>query len=193
MANAKYDGKYLRCDIVAVKDAGVGGRLFSATTDEEIPNGVIGTMGDIVEDFPEIKQLHLGVRNVEDMVIVMKPEINPDESLKSNGALGLHRNEAFKVVPVIKLQHRDRIALSEDYFKNGIPEVGNELVVDNEDGLIVSAVGSGANYKFVVTEIKNAKVPSVLLYAEEGAHLAPTYKMITLELIRIKAGTAMPA
>ena len=30
MANAKFDGKYLRCDIVAVKDAEVGGRLFSA-------------------------------------------------------------------------------------------------------------------------------------------------------------------
>ena len=182
MANAKYDGKYLRCDIVAVKDAEVGGRLFSAEIDEEIPNGVIGTMGSTIEGLPEVKELRLGVSEVEDMVIVMKPEINPDESLKSNGALGLHRNRAEKPVPVIKLQHRDRIALSEDYFKEGdVPLVGNYYKVDSTDGLMT--LGSGADYKFVVVEVKNAKVPSVLLYAEEGAHLAPTYKMITLEVI----------
>ena len=55
MANENYDGKYLRCDIVAVKDAGVGGRLFSAITDVEIPNGVIGTLGETLEGLPEIK------------------------------------------------------------------------------------------------------------------------------------------
>lgn len=178
--NAKFDGKYLRCDIVAVKDAEVGGRLHSAEIAEEVPNGVIGTLGATKADKPEVKELALGVAKVEDMVIVMRPEINPDESLKANGALGLHRNEANRPVPVIKLGHRDRIALSEDYFKAGVPSVGAELKVD-ADGLIATGVGEG--YKLIVTEVKNAKVPSVLLYAEEGAHLAPTYKMITLEVI----------
>lgn len=180
MANAKFDGKYLRCDIVAVKDAEVGGRLHSAEIAEEVPNGVIGTLGATKADKPEVKELALGVAKVEDMVIVMRPEINPDESLKANGALGLHRNEANRPVPVIKLGHRDRIALSQDYFKGGVPSVGAELKVD-ADGLI--AVGAGEGYKLIVTEVKNAKVPSVLLYAEEGAHLAPVYKMITLEVI----------
>ena len=180
MANAKFDGKYLRCDIVAVKDAEVGGRLHSAEIAEEVPNGVIGTLGATKADKPEVKELTLGVAKVEDMVIVMRPEINPDESLKANGALGLHRNEANRPVPVIKLGHRDRIALSQDYFKAGVPSVGAELKVD-VDGLIATGVGEG--YKLIVTEVKNAKVPSVLLYAEEGAHLAPVYKMITLEVI----------
>ena len=180
MSNVKYDGKYLRCDVVAVKDAEVGGRLFSAEIAEEVPNGVIGTMGATKAGKPEVKALTLGVTAPADMVIVMRPEINPDEALKANGALGLHRNEANRPVPVIKLGHRDRIALSEDYFKDGIPELGDELQVDS-DGLIAEDAGEG--YKLVVTEVKNAKVPSVLLYAEEGAHLAPTYKMITLEVI----------
>ena len=180
MANAKYDGKYLRCDIVAVKDAEVGGRLHSVEIAEEVPNGVIGTMGATKADKPEVKALALGVEKPADMVIVMRPEINPDEALKANGALGLHRNEGGRPVPAIKLGHRDRIALSEDFFKNGVPEVGAELKVA-DDGLI--AIGVGEGYKLVVTEVKNAKVPSVLLYAEEGAHLAPTYKMITLEVI----------
>jgi hypothetical protein len=181
MANAKYDGKYLRCDIVAVKDAEVGGRLHSVEIAEEIPNGVIGTMGATKADKPEVKVLSLGVTAPADMVIVMRPEINPDESLKANGALGLHRNEAGRPVPAIKLGHRDRIALSEDFFKEGVPTVGEDLKVDIADGLI--AKGAGEGYKLVVTEVKNAKVPSVLLYAEEGAHLAPNYKMITLEVI----------
>ena len=179
--NAKYDGKYLRCDVVAVKDAEVGGRLHSVEIEAEIPNGVIGTMGATKADKPEVKVLSLGVTSPADMVIVMRPEINPDEALKANAALGLHRNEAGRPVPAIKLGHRDRIALSEDFFKGGVPSVGAELKVDAADGLI--AEGAGEGWKLVVTEVKNAKVPSVLLYAEEGAHLAPNYKMITLEVI----------
>lgn len=177
--NAKFDGKYLRCDIVAVKDAEVGGRLHSAEIAEEVPNGVIGTLGATKAGKPEVKELALGVTKVEDMVIVMRPEINPDESLKSNGALGLHRNEANRPVPVIKLGHRDRIALSQDYFKAGVPSVGAELKVD-ADGLIV--VGAGEGYKLVVVEVRNDKMPA-LLYAEEGAKRTPIYKMITLEVI----------
>ena len=191
MANANYDGKYLRCDIVAVKDAEVGGRLFSAMSDKELPNGVIGTLENTLEDMPEVKVFSLGVADSDNMFIVMKPEINPDEYLKSNGALGLHRNRALKPVPVIKLQNRDRIALSEDYFKNGIPQVGDELVVD-DDGLIIKAVGTGADYMLVVTEVRNDKIPA-LLYGEDGARKRPIHKMITLELIKVKAGSGMPA
>ena len=179
MANAKYDGKYLRCDIVAVKDAGVGGRLFSVVSDQELPNGVIGTMENTLEDMTEVKSFSLGVADSDNMFIVMKPEINPDEYLKSNGALGLHRNRAYKPVPVIRLQHRDRIALSEDYFKNGIPELGSTHMVD-DDGLMKK--GTGADYIFIVTEIKNDKIPA-LLYAEEKKRKRPIHKMITLELI----------
>ena len=179
MSNAKFDGKYLRCDIVAVKDAEVGGRLHSAEIAEEVPNGVIGTLGATLEDLPEVKELALGVARVEDMVIVMRPEINPDECLKSNGALGLHRNEANRLVPVIKLQHRDRIALSEDYFKGGVASVGNGFKVD-DDGLM--SKGQGSEYKFIVVEVRNDKVPA-LLYAKDGAKGRPMYKMITLELI----------
>ena len=191
MSNAKFDGKYLRCDIVAVKYAEVGVRLFSAEIAEEVPNGVIGTLGATKADKPEVNELALGVTKVEDMVIVIRPEINPDEYLKSNGALGLHRNKANKPVPVIRLQNRDRIALSEDYFKNGVPEVGDELVVDN-DGLMIKVVGSGKDYKFVVTEIRNDKIPA-LLYGEDEARRRPIYKMITLELVKVKAGSSMPA
>ena len=181
MSNSKYDGKYLRCDIAFVRDAGVGGRLYSAEINEEVPNGVIGVMGATKADKPEVKAFTLGVKSGEDMYIVMKPEINYDERYKVDGALGNFRNKANKPFPIIRLQKRDRIVLSEDFIKKVGVQVGDKLAVDT-DGLL-KAEGSG-DAKFVVTEIKDSHVANYLMYDEEGAYLAPKpYKMITLEVI----------
>ena len=59
MANAKYDGKYLRCDIAFVRDAQVGGRLYSAQINEEVANGVFGYMGATLANKPEVKAFAL--------------------------------------------------------------------------------------------------------------------------------------
>ena len=180
MANAKYDGKYLRCDIAFVRDAQVGGRLYSAEIAEE-PNGVIGVMGATKADKPEVKAFTLGVKAGEDMYIVMKPEINYDERYKVDGALGNFRNKANKPFPIIRLQKRDRIVLSEDFIKKVGVQVGDKLAVDTDGLLKAEASGDG---KFIVTEIKDSHVPNHLMHAEEGDFLAPkAYKLITLEVI----------
>lgn len=181
MANTKYDGKYLRCDISAVRDAQVGGRIYSAEIAEEVPNGVIGIMGATKADKPEVKAFTLGVKAGEDMYIVMKPEINPDERFRTDNALGIHRNPANKPFPIIRLQKRDRITLSEDFIKKVGVQVGDKLAVDADGLLKAEASGDG---KFIVTEIKDSHVANYLMYSEEGAYLAPkAYKMITLEVI----------
>ena len=181
MANAKYDGKYLRCDIAFVRDAQVGGRLYSAEIAEEVPNGVIGVMGATKADKPEVKAFTLGVKSGEDMYIVMKPEINYDERYMTDGALGNFRNKANKPFPIIRLQKRDRIALSEDFIKKEGVQVGDKLAVDTDGLLKAEASGDG---KFIVTEIKDSHVPNHLMHAEEGDFLAPkAYKLITLEVI----------
>ena len=183
MANTKYDGKYLRCDIAFVRDAGVGGRLYSAEINEEVPNGVIGVMGATKADKPEVKAFTLGVKSGEDMYIVMKPEINYDERYKVDGALGNFRNKANKPFPIIRLQKRDRIALSEDFIKLEVSQitVGKKLAVDTDGLLKAEASGDG---KFIVTEIKDSHVPNHLMHAEEGDFLAPkAYKLITSEVI----------
>ena len=59
MSNAKYDGKYLRCDISFVRDALVGGRLYSAEINEEVPSGVFGYMGATLANKPEVKAFAL--------------------------------------------------------------------------------------------------------------------------------------
>ncbi len=183
MSNVKYDGKYLRCDVSFVRDAGVGGRLYSAEINEEVPNGVIGVMGATKADKPEVKAFTLGVKAGEDMYIVMKPEINYDERYKTDGALGNFRNEANKPFPIIRLQKRDRIVLSEDFIKLEASQitVGKKLAVDTDGLLKAEASGDG---KFIVTEIKDSHVPNHLMHAEEGDFLAPkAYKLITLEVI----------
>ena len=181
MSNSKYDGKYLRCDISFVRDAGVGGRLYSAEINEEVPNGVIGVMGATKADKPEVKAFTLGVKSGEDMYIVMKPEINYDERYMTDGALGNFRNKANKPFPIIRLQKRDRIVLSEDFIKKVGVQVGDKLAVDT-DGLLKAE--SSGNGKFIVTEIKDSHVANHLMYSESGANLAPkAYKMITLEVI----------
>ena len=176
-----YEG-YFRCDVSFVKDAGVGGRLYSAEIGVEVPNGVIGVMKATKVGKPEVKEFVLGVESGEDMYIVMKPEINPDERFRTDNALGNHRNPANKPFPIIRLQKRDRITLSQDFIK-GVPQitVGTKLAVDT-DGLLKAE--SASDGKFIVTEIKDSHVANHLMYSEEGANLAPkAYKMITLEVI----------
>ena len=181
MANAKYDGKYLRCDIAFVRDAGVGGRLYSAEINEEVPNGVIGVMGATKADKPEVKAFTLGVKSGEDMYIVMKPEINYEERHRTDYALGIFRNKVNKPFPIIRLQKRDRIVLSEDFIKKVGVQVGDKLAVDTDGLLKAEASGDG---KFIVTEIKDSHVANHLMHAEEGDFLAPkAYKLITLEVI----------
>ena len=185
MSNSKYDGKYLRCDIAFVRDAGVGGRLYSAEINEEVPNGVIGVMGATKAGKPEVKAFTLGVQSGEDMYIVMKPEINYDERYKVDGALGNFRNEANKPFPIIRLQKRDRIVLSKDYIlkRGGEIEIGDKVAVVSNNGLL-TVVSDGVGARFIVTEIKDSHVPNHLMHAEEGDFLAPKpYKMITLEVI----------
>ena len=193
MANAKYDGKYLRCDISAVRDAVVGGRLYSAQINEELPNGVFGTMGATLADKPEVKAFALPttntIKDAKDLYIVMKPEIVTDETFKDSGKMGNFRNEPNKPFPIIRVQERDRVTLSQDYFtKSGDIAVGDAFVVDTKGLLVHKAAPSNTTekYKFVVTEIVKSHIANFLAFDEGGSHLAPVaYNLITVEMMAV--------
>ena len=193
MANAKYDGKYLRCDISFVRDAVVGGRLYSAQINEELPNGVFGTMGATLADKPEVKAFALPttntIKDAKDLYIVMKPEIVTDETFKDSGKIGNFRNEANKPFPIIRVQERDRVTLSQDYFtKSGEIAVGDAFVVDTKGLLVHKAAPAVATekYKFVVTEIVKSHIANFLAFDEGGSHLAPVaYNLITVEMMAV--------
>ena len=193
MANAKYDGKYLRCDISFVRDAVVGGRLYSAQINEEVPNGVIGVMGATLADKPEVKTFTLpdatAIKDARELYIVMKPEIVTDETFKDSGKIGNFRNPANKPFPIIRVQERDRVTLSQDYFtKSGDIKVGDAFVVDTKGLLVYKAAPANTTekYKFVVTEIVKSHIANYLAYDESGSHLAPAaYNLITVEMIAV--------
>ena len=193
MANAKYDGKYLRCDISFVRDSVVGGRLYSAQINEELPNGVFGTMGATLADKPEVKAFALPttntIKDAKDLYIVMKPEIVTDETFKDSGKIGNFRNEPNKPFPIIRVQERDRVTLSQDYFtKSGEIAVGDAFVVDTKGLLVHKAAPSNTTekYKFVVTEIVKSHIANFLAFDEGGSHLAPVaYNLITVEMMAV--------
>lgn len=193
MANAKYDGKYLRCDISFVRDAVVGGRLYSAEINEEVPNGVFGTMGATLADKPEVKAFALPtadtIKDANEIYIVMKPEIITDEQFKDSGKIGNFRNTANKPFPIIRVQERDRVTLSADYFtKTGDIAVGDAFVINTKGLLEYKATPSNTTekYKLVVTEIKKSHIANYLMYDESGAVLAPgAYNLITVELMAV--------
>lgn len=193
MANTKYDGKYLRCDIAFVRDALVGGRLYSAEINEEVPNGVFGTMGATLENKPEVKAFALPtattIKDANEIYIVMKPEIITDEQFKDSGKIGNFRNPANKPFPIIRVQERDRVTLSADYFtKSGAIDVGDAFVINTKGLLEYKATPSNTTekYKLVVTEIKKSHIANYLMYDDAGAVLAPSaYNLITVELMAV--------
>ena len=193
MSNAKYDGKYLRCDISFVRDAVVGGRLYSAEINEEVPNGVFGTMGATLKNKPEVKTFTLpdatAIKDARELYIVMKPEIVTDETFKDSGKIGNFRNPANKPFPIIRVQERDRVTLSQDYFtKSGDIKVGDAFVVDTKGLLVHKAAPANTTekYKFVVTEIVKSHIANYLAYDESESHLAPAaYNLITVEMIAV--------
>ena len=194
MANAKYDGKYLRCDISFVRDAVVGGRLYSAQINEELPNGVFGTMGATLADKPEVKAFALpttnDIKDAKELYIVMKPEIVTDEQFKDSGKIGNFRNEANKPFPIIRVQERDRVTLSQDYFtKSGTDIAVGDAFVLNANGLLVHKATPAVateKYKFVVTEIVKSHIANFLAFDEGGSHLAPVaYNLITVEMMAV--------
>ena len=194
MANAKYDGKYLRCDISFVRDAVVGGRLYSAQINEELPNGVFGTMGATLADKPEVKAFALpttnDIKDAKELYIVMKPEIVTDETFKDSGKIGNFRDEANKQLPIIRVQERDRVTLSQDYFTKSASDiaVGDAFVVDTKGLLVHKAAPSNTTekYKFVVTEIVKSHIANFLAFDEGGSHLAPVaYNLITVEMMAV--------
>ena len=193
MSNAKYDGKYLRCDISFVRDAVVGGRLYSAEINEEVPNGVFGTMGATLASKPEVKAFALPttetIKGANEIYIVMKPEIIADEQFKDSGKIGTFRNPANKPFPIIRVQERDRVTLSADYFtKSDAIAVGDAFVINTKGLLEYKATPSNTTekYKLVVTEIKKSHIANYLMYDESGAVLAPSaYNLITVELMAV--------
>lgn len=198
---------YFRTDLSQVKATNRGGRLYSAKHNLEIPNGVLGYLGDYIEGSTEVRNF---VAPTADLikaklpVIVMKPEINYKQDRKTDDAIGIFRNPANKAFPVVPLEELDGIDLSFDYFDLTGKTGGKTKEVEVGDKFVLQAnavAGTQLKYSASVPLLTNAcfyfKVVGVVnshianyVYTDGSAtasmYPAP-YKMIQLELVKVIA------
>ena len=171
--------KYYRVDTANVKDTKVGGRLYSAVYTEDLPNGVLGDLGDFVEGSELIREFVLPTTSTAKTLVpylVFKPEINYDESSRAYRKLGIHRNPANKAFPVVKLQNNDTIRFSEDYLTKGSEIKVGDLFVLTEDGLLEN-VEDKTGYKFYVEVVKIENSHLVNYIAGNGTRQPQPYKL----------------
>lgn len=190
MATA-YDNKYLAVLGGNIKSQNAGGRLFTGIFNKDLPNGVIGNMGATVVGKEEIKDFKLPttdtIKNGDALYMVMTPEIFKDTRYHENMALGKFVNKANKPFPLVPLEVRDRIRLSEDYFNatgKGSAVAQGDTFVLTTDGLFkysASASASDNKYKFVVTEVEVSHIANYV-YSDGNRFPAP-YKIFTVEMV----------
>ena len=121
------------CHTIRVKEAGVGGRLYSAIHTSALPNGSVIFLGGKSTSSSEIYDAVVPTTELiakETPMLVMCPEIMYDETRRANYALGNFINKANKSFPVIPLSEFDEIELSKEGFA-GTPEVGKYVVLEN--------------------------------------------------------------
>ena len=186
--------KYLRCDISNMKETNIGGRLYSAQTDKVVANGYIGYLGDYLNGSTEVRKLLAPTAELIETgtpVIVMRPEINYDESKERNKAFGIFRNEANRPVPTIPFHEFDGVDLSTDYFKkdSGAIAIGDIFELQSKDlteedvqlSYVASPTASGHKGYFKVIGIKDSH--QAIYLAGDGKMFPEPYKMIKLAYV----------
>lgn len=186
---------YFRCDTTFVKNSNAGGRLYSTkpTTAVELPNGVLGFMGEYVDE--EIRELLVPTADLiknQVPVLVHNPEINYRQESRTDSALGIYRNKAGKVLRTFPLEKYDVITLSEDFFdmtgkatpiaKGDMFAIQPNLVAGTQLKYSATAPLASANkVYFKVTKVANAYTP---LFVDASGSLFPTaYKIIDVEMV----------
>ena len=170
------------------------GRPQSVILADDMPNGVIVTLG-AVQDDKEGDHLHSVTAatgaSVIGKFIVVAPEINAQQYRTIDGQIGKFVLEAGEAYSAYMLQKHDRIEYSDAYFAE-LPAVGKKVspkAKDAKEGTVFTAGGeSGA---LEVVSVRELWLPIVLQANNpEGqgkganAKLMPeSCKMIKLEVI----------
>jgi len=187
---------YFRFDTTFIKSSRE--RLYSTkpTTDVELPNGILGFMGDYVSE--EIRTLLVPTADLiktQMPVVIHNPEISYRQESRTDSALGAYRNVAGKVLRTFPLSQYDVLTLSSDFFdmtgKTGTVTtvaVGDmfaiqpNLVAGTQLKYSASAPVSTANkVYFKVLKVANAYTPTFVSGA--GSLYPATYKLVDVEMV----------
>ena len=186
--------KNLRMDSEFIKSTrGNSGVMYSARIDvanrtgleEGVANGTLIKLGALEAGEREIRVAEEPVAN-ELPAIVVRGEVNYDESTKSAGLYGKFRNKVANPLPVAQLSVGDFIGLSEDFFPAGdiaTIAVGDKYVIDGGfvagQQLVKNPAPAQGTVVFEVVEVKANHIPTYLL--GDGTMTQP-YKMVSVEV-----------
>lgn len=186
--------KNLRFDAEQIKSVrGNSGMMYSARIDvanrtgieDGVANGTLIKLGALEAGEREIRVAEEPVAN-ELPAVVVRGEVNYDESTKTAGLYGKFRNNVANPLPVAKLSVGDFVAFSEDFFPQGDIEtiaVGDKYVIDGGfvagAQLVKNPAPSTGNVVFEVVEVKANHIPVYLL---GDGNLTKPYKMISVEV-----------
>lgn len=193
------NGKYLRLDTTDLYEVNVGGRIHSGLvraaakgTNIQVANGTIVKIGLPIADVSlEVKEMIPASDgdSIEELGIVMKPEMVYDESSAKFKQFGHFRNEAGKPVPVIPLHVGDIITLSQDFLpaedlaqlKVGDVYKIQAADVPGEGGQLTKGNATVGGVEFHVIGIKNSHV--AVYVNKDGKRFPAPYKLVELAVV----------
>lgn len=180
---------YFVCNTSKVKAVNTGGRLHSAVLTQEVPNGALVFVEGYKTGETEIREAKLPttalIAGKVKPMLVMKPEINPSESSKADGALGKFRNPANKALPVIPLELHDEFELSQDFFTGRDAKsivVGDKFkLTNNAHTYAYTATIPESDVMYLqVTGVRDAFHPVTML--ADMSNFPVAHKMIMVEV-----------
>ena len=193
------NGKYLRLDTTDLYEVNVGGRIHSGLvraaakgTNIQVANGTIVKIGLPIADVSlEVKEMIPASDGdaIEELGIVMKPEMVYDESSAKYKQFGYFRNEAGKPVPVIPFHVGDIITLSQDFLpaedlealKVGDVYKIQAAEVPGEGGQLTKGNATVGGVEFHVIGIKNSH--KAVYVDKNGKRFPAPYKLIELAVV----------
>lgn len=175
------------CHTIRVKEAGVGGRLYSAIHTSALPNGSVIFLGEKDTKDSEIYKAVVPTTQLMSTatpMLVMCPEIMYDETRKANYALGNFINKANKAFPVVPLSEFDEIELSKEGFE-GTPEKDRYVGLKNGSTkfeVLSSKPSSGHVLVGRITSVRKSSLPVFL--AGDGKLFPQAYDLYTVTFNR---------
>lgn len=171
------------CHISRVKEAGVGGRLYSGVHTSAIENGSVLFLGGLATGEKEIYQVVVPTTALIGKarpMIAMNAEIIYDEARKASGKLGNFVNVAGKAFPLIPLSEFDEIELSKEAFV-GAPAVNSYAVIADGSAKWKVQAGkptAGAGLVAKITSVRKSSLP--VFVGQKGQSYTQAYDLFTL-------------
>lgn len=193
------NGKYLRLDTTDLYEVNVGGRIHSGLVRKvakgdaiQVANGTIVKIGLPIADVSlEVKEMIPASDgdSIEELGIVMKPEMVYDESSAKYKQFGYFRNEAGKPVPVIPFHVGDIITLSQDFLPAedlatlavGAVYKIKAATVPGEGDQLEKGEALEGGVEFHVIGIKNSHV--AVYVNKDGKRFPAPYKLVELAVV----------